>query len=107
MSLLKAFQPRYGAGAVIATTTSSASTAIDNQATSSGGGCKAVVVTNQNDTDGVYFKIGKGSQTATTASYYLPPGAQVCVAKAEYDDQIGTIAVANTPNIHVIVGEGF
>lgn len=107
MSVLASFQPRYGSGAVISTTTSSASTLFDNQATSSGGGSKAAVITNQDDTDGVYFKIGNGSQTATTASYYLPPLAQVCVSKAEYDNNIAIIAVANTPAVHVIVGEGF
>src|SRR5262245_5964697 len=107
MSVLSAFQARYGEGVVVATSTSSSSTVIDDAYTTSGGGCKAAVVTNQDDTDGVYFRIGKGTQTATNASYYLPPLAQVCVTKAEYDDQIGIIAVAGTPSVHVIVGEGF
>ena len=107
MSILAAFQPRYGVGAVISTTTSSSSTLFDNMATQSGGGSKSAVITNQDDTDGVYFRIGVGTQTATTAGYYLPPLAQVCVAKGEYDNHIGLIAVAGTPAVHVIVGEGF
>lgn len=107
MSVLQSFQPRYGVGAVITTSTTSSSTLIDNMASQSGGGSKAVVVTNQDATDGVYVKIGVGTQTATTAGYFLPKGAQVCLTKGEYDNHIGLIAVANTPAVHVIVGEGF
>lgn len=107
MSILQSFHPRYGVGAVIATSVSSNSTAFDNMTTTPGGGCKAAVVTNMDSAIGIYFKIGTGSQTATTASYYLPPLAQVCVTKGEYDNQIGLIAVSGTPNVHVIVGEGF
>lgn len=107
MSAIQPIQPRYGVGVVIATSTSSNSTEIDNMVKQPGGGSKQVVVTNQDSTNGVYFRIGVGTQTATTAGYYLQKDSQVCVTKGEYDNHIGLIAVAGTPNVHVIVGEGF
>lgn len=107
MSILQSFQPKYGAGITESATTSSASYVIDASATTSGGGSKAVVVTNQGATNGVYFKIGVGTQTATDADYYLAPGAQVCVTKAEYDNHIAFLAAASTTAVHAIPGEGF
>lgn len=107
MSILAAFQPKYGAGITETADTGSDTYTIDAAVTTSGGGSKAVVITNQGDTNGVYFRIGTGSLTATDADYYVPPGAQVCVSKAETDDKIALLAAAATTAVHVIVGEGF
>lgn len=107
MSALQAFNPKYGSGITESATTSSTPYTLDANATTSGGGNKAVVVTNQGDTNGVYFRIGTGTVVATDADYYLPPGAQVCVTKAQNEDKIAFLAAASSSPMHAIVGEGF
>jgi hypothetical protein len=107
MSLLKAFQPAYGTGITETATSPSASYVCDPAVKRSGGGSKAVVVTNQGNTNGLYVKVGAGAQTADDTGYYVPPGGQACLSKAETDDQIGLLAAAGTTPVHVIVGEGF
>jgi len=107
MAIFAAFQPAYGSGITETATTTSASYTIDPAITQSGGGNKSVVVTNQGLTNGVYFRVGSGSVTATDADYYLPPGAQVCVSKAETHNIIAFLAAASTTAVHAVVGEGF
>jgi len=107
MSILRSFQAVYGSGVTGTATTSSASAVIDTKVTTSGGGSKSVVVTNQDSTNHLYVKVGRGTQTATSASYDVPPGAQVCLSKGEYDDQMGVLSAASTVAYHAIVGEGF
>lgn len=107
MTILAAFQPTYGAGATQASSTTSASFACDANATKSGGGNKAIFVRNLDGTDSIFFRIGKGAQTATAADLRLGPGERIVIAKAETDDNIAILASANTPSVNFIVGEGF
>lgn len=107
MSLLKSFQPVYGAGITETASTSSNQYTLDAATKRSGGGSKAACVTNQGVTNGVYFRIGAGTITATDTDYYLPPGAQVVVSKAETDDQIAFLSAASTSPVHAVPGEGF
>lgn len=107
MGILAAFQPRYGSGITESATTSATPYTIDDKATTSGGGSKALVVTNQGDTNGVYVKVGLVGVVATDADYYVPPNAQICLAKAETDTTISLFATADSTDVHVIVGEGF
>jgi len=99
MSRLYAFTPGYGHGQVIATSTLSSATPL-------GVNSRAMVVTNQDATDGVYVETGSSSAVAATTSYYVPPNGQVALTKADTHTHIAAIAVANTPSIHVIPGEG-
>lgn len=107
MSVLQAFNPAYGSGITESATTSSLPYTIDAKTKQFGGGNKSAVITNQGDTNGLYFRIGTGTVVATDADYYVPPGAQVCVTKAETDDKIALLAASSTTAVHVIVGEGF
>lgn len=107
MTILASFQPSYGKGITETATTSSASYTIDGAVTTFGGGSKSVVVTNQGATNGVYVRIGTGTVTATDADYYIPPGAQVTLTKAETHDLIAFLAAASTSAVHAIPGEGF
>jgi len=85
----------------------SASFTCDPAVSRSGGGSKSVVVSNRDATNGLFVRVGAGTQTADDTCYYVPPGAQVCLSKAETDDQIALLAAASTVAVHVIAGEGF
>jgi hypothetical protein len=52
-----------------------------------------------------FVRIGKGSQTASTADTPIPAGATVILAKAPDEDTIAYISAAGT-SIYVQLGEG-
>lgn len=107
MAILAAFHPTYGSGITESATTTSTAYLIDGGANRFGGGNKSVCVVNQGDTNGVYVRVGRGSTiTATDADFYVAPGQQRVLSKAESDDYIAILAAAATSAVHVIVGEG-
>lgn len=81
-------------------------TAVTTSNTEVGLGNRVIVVTNQDGTDGVYVSAGDSSVTASTADYYLPPNGQVALTKDQRFTHVAAIAVANTPAIHIMPGEG-
>ena len=54
----------------------------------------------------MYVSAGDSTITASTADYYLPPNGQVALTKDATFTHIAAIAVAGTPVLHVILGEG-
>ena len=107
MSLLKSFQPTYGAGQTQTGAAASASYVCDAAVKRSGGGNKTIVVTNNDTTNPVYVRIGQGTQVASIADYEVLAGSKESLSKSEMDDQIAIIAPAGSPSVHFIVGEGF
>lgn len=106
MNPVRSFQPRYGQGITETATTTSTPYVIDNGVENAGGGSHTVVVSNQGNTNGLYFRIGKDSTvTATDADAYLPPGAQAAYSKAADEDYIALLGNGGSTAVHVIVGE--
>jgi hypothetical protein len=99
MNRQNAFGPSWGKGVILATSTSTGNTEVGINAFN-------VVITNQDGTDGMYVACGDSTVTATTADYYLPPNGQVCITKKKEYTHVAAIAVANTPSIHIIPGQG-
>ena len=95
---ITSFQPVNGEGILVTTGTSTSATIRK--------GTTAICVTNKDTTDGIHIRITKGSSTATTADYYLPPSGQSTIGKFADDDTITHLAAANTPILHYIVGTG-
>ena len=95
----RTFSPAWGRGVILATSTTTGNTLV-------GKGNNVVIVSNQDATDGMYIACGNSSVTATTADYYLQAGASVLVTKNRDDDYVAAIAVANTPSLHIMPGEG-
>jgi hypothetical protein len=93
------FGPSWGNAVINTTSTSSSSDAVGLHA-------RVICVTNQDGTDGVYVRSGDSAVAATTADYYLPPNGSVTLTKDPQDTHVACIAVANTPAVHIIPGQG-
>lgn len=94
-----AFNPAWGQGVILATSVASSRTEV-------GKGSFNIVVTNQDNNHGMYVRAGDNNVVATSADYYLPPNGQVALNKFKDFTHVAAIAVANTPNLHIIPGVG-
>ena len=92
------FGPSWGNGVIRSTTTASSNIAVKSS--------RVICVTNQDSTDAVYIKSGDSTVTATTADYPLPKDGQSTLTRNPADTHVAVIAVANTPNVHIIPGQG-
>ena len=93
------FGPSWGNAVINTTSTSSSRDAVGLKA-------RVICVTNQDATDGVYVRSGDSSVVATSADYYLPANGSVTLTKDPQDTHVAVIAVANTPAVHIIPGQG-
>ena len=93
------FGPSWGRGVIRTTTTSSSRIAV-------GLGARVICVTNQDSTDAVYIRSGDSTVVATSADYPLPKDGQSTLTKNPGDTHVAVIAVAGTPSVHIIPGQG-
>lgn len=91
-----AFNPHYGSGQVVTPAAASANITIAEG--------RNVVLTNLG-ANICYIRVGESSQTATTADFPVPPGAQVSITKDARHLNLAHISAAGT-TLHVIVGLG-
>jgi hypothetical protein len=94
------FQPRYGAGQVVAPAAASANITIDANKYN-----KNVCLTNLGAAV-CYVRVGKGAQVATVADYPVPPNAQVVISKDQDDDSLAHISATGT-SLQVLPGDGW
>jgi hypothetical protein len=99
MSMNAPFFPKYGSGVVVSAAAGSASASLDPTT-------RQVVVTNLGTTNVAYVRLGIGAQTATTADFPVPPGAQITLTKGLGADTIAYISASGT-SLHLIAGEGW
>jgi len=93
------FAPGYGHGAVLTATATSANAAIDAAS-------QTLCLTNLGSAV-VYIKLSEDStDTASTADYPIPGGAQVSITKNRNYNRIAYISADGT-SLHVLPGEGF
>lgn len=97
MTIREPFAPHYGTGQALTATSSSASTTI-------GKGDKTVKILNTG-TGLAFFRIGVGTQVATSADCPIVAGTLTYVSKAQDDDTIGYISSAGS-TLQIITGEG-
>lgn len=53
-----------------------------------------------------FVAIGKGTATATTASYPVPPGEAALIAAGPYIDVVAVLLSSGSGNVYATVGEG-
>jgi hypothetical protein len=53
-----------------------------------------------------YIALGKGTATATTGSYPVPPGAAALIAAGPYIDAVAVVLESGSGSVFVTVGEG-
>jgi hypothetical protein len=94
------FSPAWGRGKVLATSTTTSRTEV-------GSNNNVICITNQDDTNGMYVRAGDATVVAALAvDYYLPPNGSLTITKKRSYTHVAAIAVAATPSLHVIPGEG-
>ena len=102
MAIRQSFLPAYGQGQLLTPNTTSASTTI-------GFGAKSLQLVNSNATLIYYIRVGKGTQTATTADLPLLPNSRIVLAKEQDADQVGYISPGGAGaanSLLIIPGEG-
>ena len=92
------FEPQRGSNQILSATATSASATINASS-------RSVRVYNSG-TLPVYIRIGQGTQTATTADYYLPEKTEKIFSKGGDDNGLGYICPTGTSELHVQTGEG-
>lgn len=92
------FYPKRGANQVVTPAGTAASISLDPTS-------KSVRLVNSGATNVCHVRIGKGSQTATTADLVIPPSSQIIVAKGEGENTLSHISASGT-TLHVQEGEG-
>ena len=93
------FAPGFGHGSVLTATGTSANALIDAQS-------QTLCLTNLGS-NVCYIRLSQSAtDTATTADYPIPGGAQVSITKNRDYSRIAYIAAGGT-SLHIIPGEGF
>lgn len=99
MAIFTPFCPGKGAAQNLTTSGSSQSVTIDAVA-------KSVRVVNTGATNGFYVRIGKGSQTCTSADTFVRANSEIILAKGDGEDTLAYLQNTGATTVQVQTGEG-
>lgn len=99
MTVRAPFQGQPGGNQIVATGAASASVTVDGVA-------KSVRLVNAGATNPCHVRIGKATQTATTADLVIRANSEVIVQKGDGDVTVAYIQSAGTTTLHIHPGEG-
>lgn len=99
MTVHAPFQGELGTNQVVTTGAASASVSVNPVS-------KSVRLVNVGATNPCHVRIGKGTQTATTADLVVRINSEIIVQKADGDDTVAYIQSGGGTTLHIQTGEG-